>query len=248
MWINSVILFFSAILGGILFFLIPSIRKRNFDFLLVFAGAYLFSITLLHILPEVYAQYDEPFIIGAWVLAGFLLQLVLGSISSGVEHGHLHKQGEGHNHSSSITPFFLLFGLGIHSFLEGTIVAHPIESSIHNHSGGIMLGIVLHKFPAAVALMSILFHQKKKILTIILYLIIFSLASPAGLISTNILGESQLLSTNAMSLLYALVSGSFLHISTTIFFESSPQHKLDLRRMVLLFMGAGLALIIELFL
>ncbi|MBR9999482.1 MAG: ZIP family metal transporter [Cyclobacteriaceae bacterium] len=246
MWVDALILFFSAFTGGILFILFPGFRRKKFDFILVFSGSYLFSITILHILPEVYAQYNQPFKIGAWILAGFLLQMILGSISSGIEHGHSHQHGQIRLQGISAAPLFLLIGLGIHAFLEGTIVAHPVRSAIHNHSGGILLGIVLHKFPAAIALMTVFFHQKQKVLLALLYLIIFSLASPAGLIITSYVGNSSLLSVNEMALLYALVSGSFLHISTTIFFESSPHHHLDGWRLFWIFLAVSLALLLEL--
>jgi zinc transporter ZupT len=141
-----------------------------------------------------------------------------------------------------------LIGLGIHSFLEGTIVAHPVKTAIHYHSGGILLGIVLHKFPAAIALMTVFFHQKQKVTLAIIYLIIFCIASPMGLILTSYVGKSDLLSIRAMTLLYALVSGSFLQISTTIFFESSPHHQLDSKRLFWIFLGAFTAMAIELFL
>jgi zinc transporter ZupT len=248
MWLNAIILFLSGILGGILFIFYPSLRNKKFDFVLVFSGAYLFSITIIHILPEVFAQSSHPFKIGIWVLAGFFLQMILGSISSGIEHGHIHSDYQKHSHSMSSAPLVLLIGLGIHSFLEGTIVAHPVKAAIHNHSGGILLGIVLHKFPAAIALMTVFFYQKQRMFLAIIYLIIFSLSSPLGLIIATYVGKSTLLSADKMGLLYALVSGSFLHISTTIFFESSPHHQLEWKRLLWTFLGAFLALAVELFL
>jgi zinc and cadmium transporter len=245
MWVDSIVLFLSGFLGGIIFILYPGFRNRRFDFILVFSGAYLFSITILHILPEVYSQNTDPFKIGEWILAGFLLQMILGSISSGIEHGHTHKNGQIHLHGMSSAPLFLLIGLGIHSFLEGSILAHPVKTAIHYHSGSILLGIALHKFPAAIALMTVFFHQKQKIILAIFYLTLFSLASPLGLIITTIIGESTILSIRAINLLYALVCGSFLHISTTIFFESSPHHQLNGKRLFWIFLGASLALAIE---
>jgi hypothetical protein len=45
--------------------------------------------------------------------------------------------------------------------------------------------------------------------------------------------------------LYALVSGNFLHISTTIVFESSPGHKFDARKMAVTIFGALAAVAVE---
>jgi len=244
MIINASILLLSALLGGLSLFIFPALKQKRFDFLLIFAGAYLFSITIIHILPEVYAQYPNSFQIGILILFGFFLQMILGVLSSGVEHGHIHhidkKEG-------NLTPAMLVIGLGVHAFLEGTILAHPVSSGIHNHAGGIMIGVILHKVPAALALMVIITAFSKKTTVALAYLIIFSLCSPLGLITASIIGEYHVFSYKEMAWLYAIVSGSFLHISTTIFFESNPQHKLKINRLFVVFLGALLAILIELF-
>lgn len=242
MIINSIILFLSAFLGGISIYLFPSLRQRNFDYLLIFAGSYLFSITILHILPEVYAQYSNSFLIGIFILIGFALQMVLGVLSTGVEHGHIHHIEKGEKY---LTPSVLLIGLGVHAFLEGTILAHPVSSGIHNHAGGIIFGIILHKIPAALALMVVISAYSSKTSIAIVYLIIFSLCSPLGLMTATLVGEYHMFSIREMSWLYAIVSGSFLHISTTIFFESNPKHKLKIPRLLVVFLGALVAILIE---
>lgn len=243
MIINSVILFLSAFLGGISIYLFPNLKEKKFDHLLIFAGAYLFSITIIHILPEVYAQYENPFQIGIFILIGFALQMILGILSTGIEHGHIHHIEKSEKY---LTPTVLVIGLGVHAFLEGTILAHPVSSSIHNHAGGILFGIILHKIPAALALMVIVSAYSKKS-TAMVYLLIFSICSPLGLIVTSYIGNYHVFSVRDLSWLYATVSGSFLHISTTIFFESNPKHKLKLSRLGVVFLGALVAILIELF-
>jgi len=245
MIINSVILFLCAFLGGVSLFFFPELKTKKFDFLLIFAGSYLFSITVIHILPEVYAQYPNSFQIGIFILVGFFLQMVLGVLSTGIEHGHIHHIDKNERY---LTPSILVIGLGIHAFLEGTILAHPVSSGIHNHAGGILFGIILHKIPAALALMVIVSAYSKKTIVAMIYLIAFSLCSPLGLITATIIGEYHVFSIKEMSWLYALVSGSFLHISTTIFFESNPQHKLKVAKLLIVFLGAMMAILIELFL
>ena len=244
MVLNSIILFLSAILGGISIYLFPSLKEKKFDYLLIFAGAYLFSITIIHILPEVYAQYSDSFQIGIFILIGFALQMILGVLSTGVEHGHIHHIDKNEKY---LTPSVLVIGLGVHAFLEGTILAHPVSSGIHNHAGGIIFGIVLHKIPAALALMVIISAYTSRTKALV-YLIIFSICSPLGLILATFIGNYHVFSIKEMSWLYAIVSGSFLHISTTIFFESNPKHKLKLARLGVVFLGALVAILIEMFL
>ena len=50
------LLFFTPLIAGLLIYLVPKGRNTNFKLLLVFAGSYLFSITVIHILPELYHQ------------------------------------------------------------------------------------------------------------------------------------------------------------------------------------------------
>jgi hypothetical protein len=45
--------------------------------------------------------------------------------------------------------------------------------------------------------------------------------------------------------LYALVCGNFLHISTTIVFESSPEHRFNARKLAVAFTGALVAVAVE---
>lgn len=244
MILNASILFLTAFLGGISVFFFPNLQKKRLDLLLNFAGSYLFSITIIHILPEVYIQYPEPFRIGIFILLGFFLQMVLGSLSTGLEHGHLHIK----HHSNGITPSVLLIGLGIHAFMEGTILYNPSSITVHDHSGGILLGIVLHKIPAAMALVTVIYSFTGLKKLTIWFLIIFSLSSPLGLILASLIGDYNIFSSTDLVLLYAVVCGSFLHISTTIFFESNPQHKLKYGRLAFIFLGAVVAVLIEMFL
>ncbi|HYG20728.1 MAG TPA: hypothetical protein VD816_17440 [Ohtaekwangia sp.] len=50
------VLFFTPLISGLLIYLVPKGKNTNFKLLLVFAGAYLFAITVIHILPELYHQ------------------------------------------------------------------------------------------------------------------------------------------------------------------------------------------------
>ena len=96
MYLNFFILFFSALLAGLSVVLYPAISKKNFKVILAFSGSYLFSITVIHILPELFHDAKDITITGTYVLAGFFLQMILEFFSSGVEHGHIHHSGHEH--------------------------------------------------------------------------------------------------------------------------------------------------------
>src|SRR5680860_823010 len=88
---SFMLLFFSAFLAGMVALLTSKWKERDFKLVLVFAGSYLFSITILHILPELFADRESAYFMGLYILLGFLLQQVLVFMSSGIEHGHIHR-------------------------------------------------------------------------------------------------------------------------------------------------------------
>ncbi|WP_419803042.1 ZIP family metal transporter [Mucilaginibacter sp.] len=224
-------LFFSAFFGGTSIFLFKKDMGKNLKLILSFSGAYLFAITVLHLIPDAYQSGDRY--VGIFIMAGFLFQLILELFSDGVEHGHIHHNQ--HNHEAAF-PSGIMISLCLHAFLEGMPLAQ-------GHQQELVFGIALHHVPAAFALGSVLMqnHLPKK--SILFLLVVFSLMTPAGfytshLLSTNLAGLKQYFSR-----IMGIVIGIFLHISTTILFESSSDHKFNLRKMVAVLIGSGIALI-----
>lgn len=239
---SAIILFLATILGGFVGVKSVELITNKIKHLLVFAGSFLFSITILHILPELFESGVDYFVISLAILAGFFFQQLLEYFSHGVEHGHMHVHHNGSGHSS-LSGITLMIALCIHAFLEGTLLAHPEAIHASHTEGTLLAGIVLHKVPAALALMSVLSCHFKSLKIQMALLIAFSLASPAGIFTGNVLGG--MLSTGGMVMLFAFVAGNFLHISTTIFIESSPEHRWNGQKMIISLLGAGIAVIAE---
>jgi zinc transporter ZupT len=252
MTLKLLVLFLTPLLSGLLIFLVPKGKNTNYKMLLVFAGSYLFAITVIHILPELYRQSLGLELIGLFVLIGFFLQQLLEYFTSGVEHGHLHtidhNHTHGHDHSHhhhSVSALVLLSALCIHAFLEGGMLAQPVSIGPVYDPYAILLGIALHRAPAAFALMTVLAVQLQSRKKAVPYLIGFSLAAPVGLVISSYLANAELVSSTGLIYLYALVCGNFLHISTTIVFESSPGHKFNARKMAFAVFGALVAVGVE---
>jgi zinc transporter ZupT len=140
----------------------------------------------------------------------------------------------------------VLFALGIHSLLEGGLLAHPRTVEHHHDSNTLLWGIVLHKAPEAFALMSVLLCELKSKTRAVIYLVLFAAASPAGLYLSNVLLTNEAMSPRGFTLLFALVTGNFLHISTTIVFESSLEHRFNARKMGVAIAAAAVAVTAEL--
>lgn len=245
MILNSTVLFLSTLLAGLAVLMIPKLNINRFKILLSFSGAYLFSITVIHILPELFHETANLKLTGAYVLAGFFLQMILEYFSSGVEHGHIHlDHGHEHEHHGHL-PYSMFISLCLHSFLEGTLLTHPFHNHADEGAHTLLIGLVLHKIPEAFALVSILLFGLKKKYVAFLLLVIYALCSPAGQLTSDLMFHHMDIDERIFQFLFAIVAGNFLYISTTIFFETSPDHKFKISRLMVLILAAVMAIIAE---
>jgi|UniRef100_UPI0040483DFD zinc and cadmium transporter len=215
------ILLISSVIIGTLMVLLFKPDKKITRLLLSFSGAYLLSVTILHLVPEVYEHsHKESMRIGIFILAGILIQSVLESFSKGAEHGHIHI------HSNKDTfPVLLFISLCIHAFSEGI--------PIHMEDANLLWAIVVHKIPIAIVLTTFLIHAKYSKAKIILFLGGFALMSPLGVL----LAENIPFFTSYHTEITALIIGVFLHISTIILFESSENHSFNLQKFIAILFG-----------
>jgi zinc and cadmium transporter len=232
--LNYMLLFFVPLLSGLSIFLFrKGDNKTRLKLFLAFSGSYLFSISILHILPEIYSHTANN--IGIYILAGFFFQILLELFSEGIEHGHVHK------HASMAFPSALIFSLCIHSFLEGMPLAE--KSNLTNTHNSLLMGIVLHHIPVAFALMSMLLESKMKILTAVICLLLFSFMAPFGALVSNAVSQNLIVDLSLyFDKMMGIVVGIFLHISTTILFESSENHRFNLYKFSVILIGALLAI------
>lgn len=244
MWLAVLILFLTVLGAGWATQLVPTAGTTWLKPLLAFSGAYLFTLTITHLLPEALLLVPgEVHRIGYFVLAGFFGQLVLEVFSQGVEHGHVHQ----HTGHAGHVPFLLLFSLVIHSFLEGSIlVKTPAVGTMSDDFYAILAGVALHHIPAAFALVAALMLRLGSFRKALPLLVLFALAAPAGIVVSNYVVLEQLLTGGLYGALLGFVAGNFLHVSTTILFETSPEHRLNLPKLVATLAGTALALAVEL--
>jgi zinc and cadmium transporter len=226
------------LLAGFAMFKIK-LSENRLKVILAFSAAYLLALSFLHLIPEVFASQPARQA-GLWIIAGFFIQVLLEFFSSGIEHGHAHIHSENHK-----IPFVLLFGLFLHSFIEGLPLAGIFSAGdiLENKSlVSFLAGITLHNIPISVAFTGLLLHQHISKNKIAFYLTLFSLMAPCGafagyLIEKTFPGVAQL-----SSIFTALVIGIFLHIATTIIFESSEKnHRYHISKLLSILLGLTLA-------
>lgn len=232
------ILFISAFLAGLAVFFVRRDNTNYLKLILSFSGAYLFAITVLHLIPHAYHDGNtSPEIIGLYILGGFIFQLLLEQFSQGIEHGHIH------HHENAGFPLGIMISLCLHAFLEGM----PL---VAGHQSQLVFGIAIHHIPAAFALGSLLLntHLKKQAITMMLF--IFAIMTPLGFLTSKFLSDGEVSNISQhFDKIMAVVIGIFLHISTTILFESgsADHHKFNKQKMAAVFLGIGLSLTTFLF-
>ena len=220
--------FLALILPVILGFLLVKLVKPSGKILqlfLSFSGAYLLSITVLHMIPEVFIDGDPR--IGFFILLGIAIQTGLEHLTRGAEHGHLHK----HDFQNTV-PWLLLIGLCVHAFIEGM----PLGID-ENHE--LLSAIIIHKLPIAFILATFLIRSSLSAGSVLLIMVLFALMSPLG---SWVAVNFEEISTHSTEIT-AVVIGVFLHISNAILFESSEDHKFNLQKFLAIILGFAVALL-----
>lgn len=216
-------------------------QGKGLKLLLSFGGAYLLAISFLHLIPEIYISSGST--VGLFILAGFLLQLLLEFLSQGIEHGHSHA----HDHAHGF-PALLFISLCLHAFIEAIPIEREVKvNGMHEHShGGISLlaGIAIHNIPLTIALtVTLICYHVKKIKTVF-WITLFALCGPAGALTGRFFHEDLLqISPAFFDYAMGLVIGMFLHISTTILFESSEGHRFNAIKLMAVLTGFAIAYI-----
>ncbi|RZS90426.1 ZIP family metal transporter [Aquimarina brevivitae] len=221
--LDYILTILAVVFGAAIVLLIKPESPKKLKLLLAFSGAFLLAITIFDLLPEVFEDNIKPKATGVWIMIGILLQKVLEYFSKGAEHGHIHLDKQ-----TSQIPVLLFCSLGIHALLEG----FPIH-----HTDGILIGIIIHKIPIAMILTTFLINTKLNASTIAILLGTFALMTPAG----TFLSENFDFIKGYYKEVAALVIGIFLHVSTTILFESNEGHKFNITKLIVILLATGIA-------
>jgi zinc transporter ZupT len=214
----------SVLLGFAITIVFQPKNKTNLKLLLAFSGAFLLSITVMDLLPDLYVLKNKS--IGIFIMMGILFQIILEFFSKGAEHGHVH----GHDKLTQM-PWALFISLCLHAFLEG----YPVS---HHHN--LAIGIAIHHFPIAIILTSFFLQAELNKQALFLFIIGFAFMTPVG----TILSEKLPFLTRYYAQITAIVVGILFHISSTIIFESSEGHKFNIAKISMIILGIALAFLL----
>ena len=232
--------FLSVVLGYIAALILKPSNKKSLKLLLAFSGAFLLSLTVMHLLPEVYESdlhlheehdhshghdhsHNNP--IGIFIMAGIIFQIILEHFSKGAEHGHVHVHGDAH---ADKMPWLLFVSLCIHALMEGMPVSQHYDMA---------WGIAIHHFPIAIILTAFFVNSGLSKTAIFLFMTTFAVMTPLG---TLMSGHLHFIS-HYYTEVSAVVIGILFHISSTIIFESSEGHKFNLAKLIVIILGVVMA-------
>lgn len=226
-----VLLALFTLIGGLIPLFIKKFQQDYLTLLLTFSGSFLLGITVIHLLPEVFIELGMK--AGVFILIGFFLQILLQKFSHGAEHGHIHTH---HAQTHSVVLLPLLFGLGIHALMEGIPLGFTYRSP--HTLPSLFLAVGAHKLPEAITLSTILLLSGKK--NPLLLILIFAILSPLAAILAMFFGQKFHAVSQQIIYIIPIVAGAFLHISTTILYESGTKHH-ELSRQKVFFILIGLS-------
>jgi zinc transporter ZupT len=124
--------------------------------------------------------------------------------------------------------------------MEGIPLGFSYQSNSTTPS--IFLAIAAHKIPEAITLSALILlagiHKNRGLL-----IFCFALASPVSGILSMYLGQKFYFVSNQLIYIIPVVAGAFLHISTTILYESGTKHhQLSRQKVIAVVLGLGFAL------
>jgi zinc and cadmium transporter len=230
---DYLLLLSSILLGAASVFLFRLYDPKHIKLLNAFTGAYLLCLTVLHLLPELYHSetgdaHRADILIGILILAGFFTQIGLDVISMGVEHGHAHDL---HGHM----PIGVIAGLCLHALVEAMALGNAQTHYDPASRRLLLYSIVLHNYPVSIALLGMLLQSGMKRNSALAWLAVFAAMAPLGM---SVSAHTSLAAHSRE--LMAFVIGIFMHISTTILFESSDIHRFNLAKLAAIAVGTGL--------
>lgn len=253
---DYIALILAIVLAVVTVFTLRLNEARHIKVMTAFAGGFLITLTVLHLLPEIYlaehhahghghdhghnhdVHIPSPLLLGALILVGFFIQVTLDIISLGVEHGHSHTHShhDHHDHAGPCRfPWGVMVGLCLHALVEALALGDHSHHHDHDSRSFLLWSIVVHKYPAAVALLGMLLQSGMKKGKALICLGIFGAMAPLGLVISSLTYLAHY--SREMT---AFVIGIFLHIATTILFESSEGHRFNGVKAGAIAVGVGL--------
>ena len=157
----------------------------------------------------------ENLVIGAAVLAGFVMMLFLEGSGFGHavhEEHHDHESEHGHEHvHHRIAPFILVMGLSLHSAADGLAIGSAAAGASEAVTAAVALAVLIHKVPAAFSLGVFSLHERENRNDSIRDVVLFSIATPLMIVVSFYALDGVDEHLIALAMLFS--GGTFLYVA-----------------------------------
>ncbi len=158
----------------------------------------------------------ENLIIGAAILAGFIMMLILEGSGMGHaihEEHHDHHDEHGHEHvHHGAAPWLLVLGLSLHSAADGLAIGSAAAGASEAVTALVAMAVLIHKVPAAFSLGVFSMHEREDRNDSIRDVVLFALATPVMIMISFYALEGLDGHLIALAMLFA--AGTFLYVAT----------------------------------
>ena len=158
----------------------------------------------------------ENLIIGAAILAGFIMMLILEGSGMGHavhEEHHDHHDEHGHEHvHHRAAPWLLVLGLSLHSAADGLAIGSAAAGASQAVTALVAMAVLIHKVPAAFSLGVFSMHERENRNDSIRDVALFALATPVMIMISFYALEGLDEHLIALAMLFA--AGTFLYVAT----------------------------------
>lgn len=182
-----------------------------------------------------------------------------GASHSHDHHDHIHGHADEGAHQEggkaavgALTrgfPIAAFVSLCVHAFVE----AMPLAGGAHHHhhhghlsieleSSPLLVGLMIHTFPVAMVLAGLLLATNLSKAKQWMYISIFAVMPVFGMLLADSLLHMEGIDSNFLIMaLSGMLIGILVHIATTMLFETSDGHHFNLRKLLIIVTGLGLA-------
>jgi len=199
--------------------------RKNSIYFICFAAGVLISVSFLHIIPKSFAMNANA---PAWLLTGFVLLHLFNRFIT----AFVCERRPDSAYGIGLIP---MFGIGLHSFIDGIVYSITFTVSIFT---GVLAatGMVLHEFPEGIITYLLLlrggFGERT---ALILAVLSAALTTPLGmLVSWPYISR---IDPSLLGSLLALSSGALVYVGAT---HLLPQAEKEHRKYSLCALGAGI--------
>lgn len=234
-------IFSMSILGGYLPELVRMTHTRT-QLVMAFVAGIILGVAIYHMLPHAVTAVEGPDALETtlfWLMLGVLATLLILYLLDFHEHDFSEEHSRQHEHevhaSAHLKPLSwagIVFGLGVHSLMEGIALSSTVRLTEHSASGvvglGVFLAIALHKPLDALSIVSIMEKSGMSLRTRRFANLGFACICPTIIVlayfGPSYLGPSE---SYIIGCALAFATGTFLSISLSDLLPEIHFHKHD---------------------